>query len=88
MIENRQEAVDSAFKALSLQYPGYAESIATRQLERAAIRFESAEYERRLQEGIISREVYNDLREQLAERRGAISKRPPLDLGLELASMI
>ncbi|HTB38415.1 MAG TPA: cation:proton antiporter, partial [Reyranella sp.] len=88
VIENRQEAVDSALKALSLQYPGYAESIQARQLERAAIRFEAAEYARRLQEGIISREVYNDLREQLAKRRGAIGQRPPLDLGLELASMI
>ena len=51
VIENRQEAVDSAFKALSLQYPGYAESIETRQLERAAIRFESTEYNRRLKRG-------------------------------------
>ncbi len=88
VIENRQDAVESAFKALSLQYPGYAESIEARQLERAAIRFEATEYNRRLREGIISREVYNDLREQLAERRGAIAKRPPLDLGLELAKMI
>ena len=88
VIENRQEAVDSAFKALSLQYPGYAESIQQRQLDRAAIRFESTEYNRRLREGIISREVYNDLRGRLAERRGAISQRPPLDLGLELAKMI
>ncbi len=59
-----------------------------RQLERAAIRFEGAEYVRRLHEGIISREVYNDLRDQLAERRGAVSQRPPLDLGLELQAMI
>ncbi len=88
VIENRQQAVDSALKALSLQYPGYAESIEARQLERAAIRFEAAEYARRLQEGIIGREVYNDLRQQLAERRSAISQRPPLDLGLELAGMI
>ena len=49
VIENRQEAVDSALKALSLQYPGYAELIEARQLERAAIRFEAAEYARRLQ---------------------------------------
>jgi CPA1 family monovalent cation:H+ antiporter len=88
VIETRQEAVDSALKALSLQYPGYAESIQARQLERAAIRFEAAEYVRRLQEGIISREVYNDLRRQLGERRSAIGQRPPLDLGLELAGMI
>src|SRR6266851_3664643 len=88
VIETRQEAVDSALKALSLQYPGYAESIQARQLERAAIRFEAAEYARRLQEGIISREVYNDLRQQLAKRRSAIGQRPPLDLGLELTEMI
>jgi Na+:H+ antiporter len=88
VIGNRQKAVDSALKALSLQYPGYAESIQARQLERAAIRFESAEYARRLGEGIISREVYNDLRNQLAERRSAIGERPPLDLGLELTKMI
>jgi len=88
VIGNRQKVVDSALKALSLQYPGYAESIQARQLERAAIRFESAEYARRLSEGIISREVYNDLRTQLAERRSAIGQRPPLDLGLELTEMI
>jgi CPA1 family monovalent cation:H+ antiporter len=88
VIGKRQDAVDSALKALSLQYPGYAESIQSRQLERAAIRFESAEYTRRLREGIISREVYKNLREQLARRRSAISQRPPLDLGLELAKMI
>ncbi|MDP2332605.1 MAG: cation:proton antiporter [Reyranella sp.] len=88
LIGNRQTAVDGALRALSLQYPGYAESIEARQLERAAIRFEAAEYARRLREGIINREVYNDLRDKLAERRGAISQRPPLDLGLELAAMI
>lgn len=88
VVGNRQKAVDSALRALSLQYPGYFEAVEARQLERAAIRFEAAEYTRRLREGIISREVYNDLRDQLSSRRGAISQRPPLDLGLELANMI
>lgn len=88
VIEGRQAAVDNSLRALSLQYPGYAESVKQRQLERAAIRFEAAEYVRRLREGIISREVYNNLIEQLAERRGAVAHRPPLDLGLELQAMI
>lgn len=88
IIGHRQVVVDSAFRALSLQYPGYTESVQVRQLERAAIRFEAAEYVRRLREGIISREVYNDLLDKLAARRGAISRRPSLDLGLELAAMI
>jgi CPA1 family monovalent cation:H+ antiporter len=88
IIADRQRLVDTALKALSLQYPGYAESIRDRQLERAAIRFQSAEYTRRLRESVIGREVYADLRDQLNERRSAIADRPPLHLGLELAGMI
>ncbi|SJZ44048.1 monovalent cation:H+ antiporter, CPA1 family [Enhydrobacter aerosaccus] len=88
MVKDRQELVARSLKALSLQYPGYAESIRDRQLERAAIRFEAAEYARRLQESIISREVYADLRRQLNARRKGVARRPTLDLGLELAGMI
>ncbi|MBS0549308.1 MAG: cation:proton antiporter [Proteobacteria bacterium] len=88
VIADRQELVIRSLKALSLQYPGYAESVKQRELERAAIRFESLEYSRRLEESIISREVYADLRAELGQRRRAVIKRPPLDLGLELASMI
>jgi CPA1 family monovalent cation:H+ antiporter len=88
LIEDRRGVVENALRALSLQYPGYAEAVHDRQIERAAVRFESAEYARRLSEGIINREVYEDLIERLAERRSAIGRRPPLDLGLELASMI
>ncbi len=88
IIKGRQQMVDRALKALSLQYPGYAEAIKDREIERAAIRFESAEYTRRLRESIIGREVYADLRRRLNERRSAVRQRPPLDLGLQLAGMI
>jgi CPA1 family monovalent cation:H+ antiporter len=88
VIRDRQELVAHALHALSLQYPGYAESIRDRQLERAAIRLEAAEYARRLREAIIGREVYADLRHQLNARRAAIGDRPPLNLGLELRAMI
>ncbi len=88
LIKDRQHNVDGALKALSLQYPGYSDSVKQRELERAAIRFESLEYSRRLRESIISREVYADLRGELAKRRNAVIDRPPLDLGLELAKMI
>lgn len=88
VIHDRRELVAHALHALTLQYPGYAESVRDRQLERAAIRFESAEYARRLRESIIGREVYADLRQQLNKRREAIADRPPLNLGLELTAMI
>ena len=88
VIRDRQELVAHALHALTLQYPGYAESIRDRQLERASIRLEAAEYSRRLRESIIGREVYADLRRQLNHRRDAIAERPPLHLGLELQAMI
>jgi CPA1 family monovalent cation:H+ antiporter len=88
LLGERCEMVDRALKALSLQYPGYAEAVHARHLERAAIRFEAAEYSRRLRESTISREVYDDLRKSLSARREALRHRPPLRLGLELAGMI
>jgi len=88
IIGDRRELVAHSLHALALQYPGYAEAIRDRQLERAAIRFESMEYVHRLREGIIGREVYATLRRELNQRRAAIADRPPLHLGLELAKMI
>src|SRR5262249_52964411 len=88
LVGERQELSNRGLRALSLQYPGFAESIHDRQLERAAIRFESIEYDRRLREGIINREVHADLRRQLNKRRDAVAHRPPLHLGLELAGML
>ncbi|MBS0525099.1 MAG: cation:proton antiporter [Proteobacteria bacterium] len=88
VIGDRQGLVALALHALVLQYPGYAESIRDRQLERAAIRLEAAEYARRLRESIIGREVYADLRRRLNKRRDAIADRPALHLGLELQAMI
>lgn len=88
VIGERRELVGHSLHALTLQYAGYAEAIRDRQLQRAAIRLEAAEYARRLRESIIGREVYADLRRQLNQRRDAIADRPPLHLGLELAAMI
>ena len=88
LLGERRQLVDRALRALSLQYPGYAEAVHTRHLERAAIRFEAAEYSRRLSESTINREVYDDLRKGLDVRREGLRHRPPLNLGLELASMI
>ncbi len=88
MLEKRRESIDGALSALSLQYGGYADKMRQQYLTRAALRFEGAEYDRQVSEGIISHEVYDDLQRQLAQRRAAASQRPPLDLGLELRDMI
>ncbi len=48
VLRDRRELVAHSLHALTLQYAGYAEAIRDRQLERAAIRLEAAEYARRL----------------------------------------
>lgn len=84
----RQEQVQRALDALSLQYAGYTEIMRRKYLTRAALRFEGAEYDRQLAESMISREVFNDLQRDLGYRRRQAEQRPPLDLGMELRAMI
>jgi CPA1 family monovalent cation:H+ antiporter len=88
MLDKRRESIDGGLAALSLQYGGYADKMRVQYLTRAALRFEGAEYDRQVNEGIISHEVYDDLQRQLAQRRAVASQRPPLDLGMELRDMI
>ena len=80
--------MEQALAALELQYPRYAESLAVQYLGRAALRMEEADYRAKLQEGLISREVFSDLIRDLGMRRESIERRPPLDLGLKLAEMM
>src|SRR5690606_27098226 len=88
LVAMRQELVQRALDALSLQYAGYTESMRRKYLTRAALRFEGAEYDRRLAESMISREVFNDLQRGLDNRREHAEQRPSLDLGMELRAMI
>lgn len=84
----RLAGVQKALAALSLRYPGYAVAVQKRQRERARIRFEAMEYARCLREGVINREIHQNLRFSLGQRRKALTRRPPFDLSLDLANMI
>ena len=88
LLGRRLEMVEDALAAIELQYPAFAESLRTQYLARAELRFEDAEYTRQLEESLISREVFNDLQNDLAARWRKIERRPPLDLGLGLTDMI
>ncbi len=87
-IERRVEAVERALRALSLQYGGYAEAVRAQHIERIAIRLEGLEYERHWANMTIGREVYDDLRRELEERRAGAMRRTPLRISRELAQMI
>ena len=88
LIRARLQIVQDALAATELQFPTFAEALRSQYLARAGLRFEDAQYQRMLEESLISREVFNDLQSRLEERRIAIERQPPLDLGRGLAEMI
>ncbi len=81
IIDQRRKRISSALAALRLQYPHYATDLEALLLRRAALRREAARYESLLQEGLIAREVYDDLRRSVLSTQTP-GKRPRLDIGL------
>ena len=82
VLQRRLEAIESALAALRLQYGEFAEVMQVRYLERAALRIENSEYQRLVDEAVISREVFKDLLRDLDARWQSANQRPPLDLKL------
>jgi len=88
LLTSRLEAMESALAAVELQYPLYTAALRHHYLKRAEIRLREDAYRQRLEESLISLEVYHDLQRQMREQRQALDRRPPLDLGLKLAEMV
>lgn len=88
LVEGRRESVRGAVSAFELQYPEYARLLRVRFLERVALGLEQVEYVRQRLQSVISAEVYEDLETDRRQRRRALDRRPPLDLGLRLAAML
>ena len=88
VIAARATATASALDALRLQYPDHAESLEHRFLQQSGLRLLVSRYNDLHAEGLIGRELYDDLgREHDAGRRGA-AEFPPLDLGLRTEELI
>lgn len=83
----RLDATTTAVEALRRQYPDYAAALETRFLRQSALRRELGRYEALYEEGLIAREVYDDLRRNVDEARTA-EKRPRFDLGLDTRDLI
>ena len=88
LLAARLRSVQDALGAIELQFTSFAEALRAQYLARAGLRFEDAQYQRMLEESLISREVFNDLQSKLEARRQAVERQPPLDFGLGLAAMI
>ena len=88
LLAKRLQLVEDALAAVELQFPAFAESLRLQYLARAGLRLEDAEYRRKLEESLISREVFNDLQRALSDRRLAVEQQPALDLGEGLNQML
>ena len=83
LLERRSEAVETALEGLRLQYPGYAEKLERRFIQRTALRLEEREYAVMREDGLVGEELYSVLMQEVAVRRALSKGRPVLDIALK-----
>ncbi len=88
MLADRRRAVQVVQSALERQYPDYARVVRLRLVERIGLAIEENEYRAQRGQSLISEEVYEALEADRRARLAALSRRPELDLGLEIGRMI
>jgi CPA1 family monovalent cation:H+ antiporter len=87
ILANRLSATNQAVEALRNHYPDHAIALETEFLRQAALRREIGRYQALFAEGLIPREVYDDLQRNVDEARRA-EHRPRFDLGLDTTRLI
>ncbi|HTZ37546.1 MAG TPA: cation:proton antiporter [Stellaceae bacterium] len=87
ILNARLAATTAALEALRNQYPDHAAALETGFLRQSAARREIGRYQALFEEGLIAREIYDDLRRNVDEARRA-DHRPRFDLGLDTAELI
>ncbi|MCC5976441.1 MAG: cation:proton antiporter [Salinarimonas sp.] len=88
LLKRREDETQSALEGLRLQYPGYAEEIERRFIRRISLRLEEREYDILRQDGLIGRELYTTLKQELAVKRKRAETRPALDLAVQKTELV
>ena len=88
VIAARSEATARALDALRLQYPEYAEALEQRFLRQSAFRLALSRYHDLYDEGLIGKEVFEDLEREHEAARSLLTELPPLDLGLRAEALV
>jgi CPA1 family monovalent cation:H+ antiporter len=83
----RLSETTAAVEALRNQYPDHAATLETQFLRQSASRREMGRYQALFEEGLIAREIFDDLRHSVDEARRA-EHRPRFDLGLDTSQLI
>ncbi len=87
ILKSRLDATTAAVEALRSQYPDHAAMLEAQFLRHSAARREMGRYQALFDEGLIAREIYDDLRRSVDEARLG-ERRPRFDLGLNTGALI
>ncbi|MBV9151738.1 MAG: cyclic nucleotide-binding domain-containing protein, partial [Alphaproteobacteria bacterium] len=88
VIAARSEGTTRALDALRLQYPEYAEALDERFLRQSGFRLSLSRFYDLYDEGLIGKEVFEDLEREHATVRSAMDRLPPLDLRLRAEDLL
>ena len=88
VIAVRREATTRALDALRLQYPQHAEALEERFLRQSGFRLALSRFHDLYDEGLIGKEVFEDLEREHAAVRSLTDQLPPLDLGLHAEDLL
>ena len=87
IIEQRSTAVMGALDALRRQFPDYVVELEARFLRQTALRHEMTRYQSLFEEGLIAREIYDDLKRGVLGAR-ATEALPRFDIGLDTQRLV
>jgi monovalent cation:H+ antiporter, CPA1 family len=86
-VSRRRQAVENALNALRQHYPGYLTELEVRFLAQSTLHHEMSRYQSLFDEGLISRELYDDLK-RTTLGAGASARRPHFDIGLDTHKLV
>jgi monovalent cation:H+ antiporter, CPA1 family len=87
LLERRIDETSTALEGLRLQFPGYAERLERRLIQQMILAQEEREYAALVDDGLIGPELQTSLSSQIAARRAALERRPPLDLAVQKSEL-
>ena len=88
VIAARSEGTTRALDSLRLQYPEYAEALDQRFLRQSGFRLALSRFRDLYDEGLIGKEVFEDLEREQAAVHSLMDQLPPLDLGLRAEDLL
>lgn len=88
VLERRRKTLEDAMETMRLHYHGYAEALESRVLRQVALRLQGEEYDKLLDESLISDELHRELHRDVEDRRRRLDRRLKFNLKSGIESRI